>query len=79
MLVQIFFPRKALEFTSLLDPAFQPPCAEVDLVGVVVSVSRTGTFWTTFMSSHGISTEFFISEVKVILVLYLHLRPVKAC
>lgn len=42
MLVQIFFPRKALEFTSLLDPSFQPPCAEVDLVGVVVSVSRTG-------------------------------------
>uniref|UniRef100_A0A8C0EGL5 BRCA2 DNA repair associated n=1 Tax=Bubo bubo TaxID=30461 RepID=A0A8C0EGL5_BUBBB len=42
MLVQIFFPRKALKFTSLSDPSFQPPCAEVDLVGVVVSVSKTG-------------------------------------
>ncbi|NWH49328.1 BRCA2 protein, partial [Fregata magnificens] len=42
MLVQIFIPRKALKFTSLSDPSFQPPCAEVDLVGVVVSVSRTG-------------------------------------
>ncbi|NXL83580.1 BRCA2 protein, partial [Alectura lathami] len=42
MLVQIFFPRRALKFTSLLDPSFQPPCAEVDLVGVVVSLSRTG-------------------------------------
>lgn len=42
MLVQIFFPRKALEFTSLLDPSFQPPCAEVDLVGVVISVRRAG-------------------------------------
>ncbi|NXH15784.1 BRCA2 protein, partial [Bucco capensis] len=41
-LIQIFFPRKALKFTSLLDPSFQPLCAEVDLVGVVVSVSRTG-------------------------------------
>ncbi|XP_030304076.1 breast cancer type 2 susceptibility protein [Calypte anna] len=42
MLIQIFFPRRALKFTSLLDPSFQPPCAEVDLVGVVVSISRTG-------------------------------------
>uniref|UniRef100_A0A8B9MPW5 BRCA2 DNA repair associated n=1 Tax=Accipiter nisus TaxID=211598 RepID=A0A8B9MPW5_9AVES len=52
MLVQIFFPRKALKFTSLSDPSFQPPCAEVDLVGVVVSVSRTGMLWTAFISSH---------------------------
>ncbi|NXA51689.1 BRCA2 protein, partial [Nothocercus julius] len=42
MLSQIFSPRKALTFTSLSDPSFQPPCAEVDLVGVVVSVGRTG-------------------------------------
>uniref|UniRef100_A0A8B9GBJ3 BRCA2 DNA repair associated n=1 Tax=Amazona collaria TaxID=241587 RepID=A0A8B9GBJ3_9PSIT len=42
MLAQIFFPRQALNFTSLSDPSFQPPCAEVDLVGVVVSMSRTG-------------------------------------
>ncbi|NXH29322.1 BRCA2 protein, partial [Myiagra hebetior] len=50
MLVQIFFPRKALEFTSLLDPSFQPPCAEVDLVGVVVSVSRTGCTTVVYLS-----------------------------
>lgn len=42
MLQQIFFPRKALKFTSLLDPSYQPPCAEVDVVGVVISISRTG-------------------------------------
>ncbi|NWV77775.1 BRCA2 protein, partial [Dasyornis broadbenti] len=50
MLVQIFFPRKALEFTSLLDPSFQPPCTEVDLVGVVVSVSRTGFTTMAYLS-----------------------------
>ncbi|NXY64080.1 BRCA2 protein, partial [Callaeas wilsoni] len=50
MLVQIFFPRKTLEFTSLLDPSFQPPCAEVDLVGVVVSVSRTGFTTVVYLS-----------------------------
>ncbi|XP_066032067.1 breast cancer type 2 susceptibility protein [Chamaea fasciata] len=50
MLVQIFFPRKALEFTSLLDPSFQPPCAEVDLVGVVISVSRTGSTTVVYLS-----------------------------
>ncbi|NWV69150.1 BRCA2 protein, partial [Malurus elegans] len=50
MLVQIFFPRKALEFTSLLDPSFQPLCAEVDLVGVVVSVSRTGFTTMAYLS-----------------------------
>ncbi|NWI02036.1 BRCA2 protein, partial [Tichodroma muraria] len=49
-LVRIFFPRKALEFTSLLDPSFQPPCAEVDLVGVVVSVSRTGFTTVVYLS-----------------------------
>ncbi|NXB68738.1 BRCA2 protein, partial [Struthidea cinerea] len=50
MLIQIFFPRKALEFTSLLDPSFQPPCAEVDLVGLVVSVSRTGFTTVVYLS-----------------------------
>ncbi|NXR03130.1 BRCA2 protein, partial [Sagittarius serpentarius] len=50
LLVQIFFPRKALKFTSLSDPSFQPPCAEVDLVGVVVSVSRTGFTTVVYLS-----------------------------
>ncbi|NWW96913.1 BRCA2 protein, partial [Rhynochetos jubatus] len=50
MLVQIFFPRKALKFTSLSDPSFQPPCAEVDLVGVVVSLSRTGFTTMVYLS-----------------------------
>ncbi|NXP35160.1 BRCA2 protein, partial [Leiothrix lutea] len=50
MLVQIFFPRKALEFTSLLDPSFRPPCAEVDVVGVVISVSRTGFTTVVYLS-----------------------------
>ncbi|NXF44917.1 BRCA2 protein, partial [Oceanites oceanicus] len=50
MLVQIFFPRKALKFTSLSDPSFQPPCAEVDLVGVVVSISRTGFTTVVYLS-----------------------------
>ncbi|KFV04161.1 Breast cancer type 2 susceptibility protein, partial [Pterocles gutturalis] len=50
VLVQIFFPRKALKFTSLSDPSFQPPCAEVDLVGVVVSVSKTGFTTMVYLS-----------------------------
>ncbi|KFP76130.1 Breast cancer type 2 susceptibility protein, partial [Apaloderma vittatum] len=50
VLVQIFFPRKALKFTSLSDPSFQPPCAEVDLVGVVVSLSRTGFATLVYLS-----------------------------
>ncbi|KAM9282697.1 breast cancer type 2 susceptibility protein [Cariama cristata] len=50
MLVQIFFPRKALKFTSLSDPSFQPPSAEVDLVGLVVSVSRTGFTTMVYLS-----------------------------
>ncbi|NXX78545.1 BRCA2 protein, partial [Urocolius indicus] len=49
-LAQIFFPRKVLKFTSLSDPSFQPPCAEVDLVGVVVSVSRTGFVTMVYLS-----------------------------
>ncbi|NXP43857.1 BRCA2 protein, partial [Heliornis fulica] len=50
ILAQIFFPRKALKFTSLLDPSFKPPYAEVDLVGVVVSVSRTGFTTMVYLS-----------------------------
>ncbi|NXE08236.1 BRCA2 protein, partial [Lophotis ruficrista] len=50
VLVQIFFPRKAVKFSSLSDPSFQPPCAEVDLVGVVVSVSRTGFTTMVYLS-----------------------------
>ncbi|OXB58071.1 hypothetical protein ASZ78_008411 [Callipepla squamata] len=50
MLVQIFFPRKALQFTSLLDPSYQPPCAEVDVVGVVISISRTGFATMVYLS-----------------------------
>ncbi|NXJ84567.1 BRCA2 protein, partial [Trogon melanurus] len=50
VLVQIFFPRRALKFTSLSDPSFQPPCAEVDLVGVVVSLSRTGFATLVYLS-----------------------------
>ncbi|KFQ35723.1 Breast cancer type 2 susceptibility protein, partial [Mesitornis unicolor] len=50
ILLQIFFRRKALKFTSLSDPSFQPPCAEVDLVGVVVSISRTGFTTMVYLS-----------------------------
>ncbi|NXJ14673.1 BRCA2 protein, partial [Odontophorus gujanensis] len=50
MLVQIFFPRKVLQFTSLLDPSYQPPCAEVDVVGVVISISRTGFATMAYLS-----------------------------
>ncbi|XP_062423110.1 breast cancer type 2 susceptibility protein [Rhea pennata] len=50
MLSQIFFPRKALTFTSLLDPSFQPPHAEVDLVGLVVSVGKTGFTSLVYLS-----------------------------
>ncbi|NWR71646.1 BRCA2 protein, partial [Centropus unirufus] len=50
LLVQIFSPRKVLKFTSLSDPSFRPPCAEVDLVGFVVSVSRTGFTSLVYLS-----------------------------
>ncbi|KFQ41064.1 Breast cancer type 2 susceptibility protein, partial [Nestor notabilis] len=50
MLAQIFIPRQALNFTSLSDPSFQPPCAEVDLVGVVISISRTGFTTMVYLS-----------------------------
>ncbi|XP_040607357.1 LOW QUALITY PROTEIN: breast cancer type 2 susceptibility protein [Mesocricetus auratus] len=38
---QVYQPREPLDFSRLLEPAFQPPCSEVDLVGAVVSVVRT--------------------------------------
>ncbi|KAM9174028.1 breast cancer type 2 susceptibility protein isoform 2-T2 [Pangshura tecta] len=46
VLLQIYIPRKALPFSMLLDPSFQPACAEVDLVGFIVSVSRRTGFAT---------------------------------
>ncbi|CAH7276384.1 Brca2 [Phodopus roborovskii] len=39
--LQVYQPREPLDFSRLLEPAFQPPCSEVDLVGAVVSVVRT--------------------------------------
>ncbi|XP_037655753.1 breast cancer type 2 susceptibility protein isoform X2 [Choloepus didactylus] len=40
ILFQVYQPRKPLHFTKLLDPDFQPPCSEVDLIGFVVSVVK---------------------------------------
>ncbi|XP_051018796.1 breast cancer type 2 susceptibility protein [Acomys russatus] len=39
-LSQAYQPREPLLFHRLSDPAFRPPCSEVDLVGVVVSVVK---------------------------------------
>ncbi|XP_050017867.1 breast cancer type 2 susceptibility protein isoform X4 [Alexandromys fortis] len=39
-LLQVYQPREPLHFSRLSEPAFQPPCSEVDLVGVVVSVVK---------------------------------------
>ncbi|XP_031194695.1 breast cancer type 2 susceptibility protein isoform X2 [Mastomys coucha] len=39
-LLQVYQPREPLHFSRLSDPAFQPPCSEVDVVGVVVSVLK---------------------------------------
>ncbi|XP_038945469.1 breast cancer type 2 susceptibility protein homolog isoform X3 [Rattus norvegicus] len=39
-LLQLYQPRELLPFSKLSDPAFQPPCSEVDVVGVVVSVVK---------------------------------------
>ncbi|XP_034614544.1 breast cancer type 2 susceptibility protein isoform X2 [Trachemys scripta elegans] len=46
VLLQIYIPRKALQFSMLLDPSFRPACAEVDLVGFIVSVSKRTGFTT---------------------------------
>ncbi|KAF5916381.1 hypothetical protein HPG69_017615 [Diceros bicornis minor] len=38
ILFQVYQPREPLHFNKLLNPDFQPPCSEVDLIGFVVSV-----------------------------------------
>ncbi|XP_067569562.1 breast cancer type 2 susceptibility protein isoform X3 [Pseudorca crassidens] len=40
ILLQVYQPRELLHFNKLLDPDFQPPCSEVDLIGFVVSVVK---------------------------------------
>ncbi|XP_078513280.1 breast cancer type 2 susceptibility protein isoform X2 [Lissotriton helveticus] len=40
ILASIFSPRRAIPFSELLDPSFCAPCAEVDVVGYVISISR---------------------------------------
>ncbi|XP_007097707.2 breast cancer type 2 susceptibility protein [Panthera tigris] len=40
LLFQVYQPREPLYFNKLLDPDFQPPCSEVDLIGFVVSVVK---------------------------------------
>ncbi|XP_059936109.1 breast cancer type 2 susceptibility protein isoform X5 [Mesoplodon densirostris] len=40
LLLQVYQPREPLHFNKLLDPDFQPPCSEVDLIGFVVSVVK---------------------------------------
>ncbi|KAL1768376.1 breast cancer type 2 susceptibility protein isoform X1 [Sigmodon hispidus] len=49
-LVQVYQPREPLHFSRLLEPAFQPPCSEVDLVGLVVSVVKTGLASLVYLS-----------------------------
>ncbi|KAK6485870.1 breast cancer type 2 susceptibility protein-like [Huso huso] len=39
-LSQLYHPRQAVNFRLLSDPLFQPPCAEVDLVGYVISIEE---------------------------------------
>ncbi|XP_074940879.1 breast cancer type 2 susceptibility protein isoform X1 [Phalacrocorax aristotelis] len=67
MLEQIFFPRKALKFTILLDPSFQPPCAEVDLVGVVVSVIKKGFATMVYLSDESynlVAVKFYRDQIR---------------
>ncbi|XP_004435415.1 PREDICTED: breast cancer type 2 susceptibility protein [Ceratotherium simum simum] len=40
ILFQVYQPREPLHFNKLLNPDFQPPCSEVDLIGFVVSVVK---------------------------------------
>ncbi|XP_051687774.2 breast cancer type 2 susceptibility protein isoform X2 [Oryctolagus cuniculus] len=40
ILLQVYQPREPLHFSRLLDPDFQPPYSEVDLMGFVVSVVK---------------------------------------
>ncbi|XP_044522033.1 breast cancer type 2 susceptibility protein [Gracilinanus agilis] len=39
-LFQVYQPREAVPLNKLLEPSFQPPCAEVDIVGVVILVTK---------------------------------------
>ncbi|XP_036603873.1 breast cancer type 2 susceptibility protein [Trichosurus vulpecula] len=39
-LFQVYQPRETLPLIKLADPSFQPPCAEVDLVGFVVFITK---------------------------------------
>ncbi|XP_012665452.1 breast cancer type 2 susceptibility protein [Otolemur garnettii] len=51
ILFQVYQPREPLHFNRLLDPDFQPPCCEVDLIGVVVSVvKKTGLAPLVYLS-----------------------------
>lgn len=40
ILFQVYQPREPLHFNKLLNPDFQPPCSEVDVIGFVVSVVK---------------------------------------
>ncbi|KAI5129672.1 Breast Cancer Type 2 Susceptibility Protein [Manis pentadactyla] len=40
ILFQVYQPREPLHFNKLLDPDFQPPCSEVDVIGFVVSIVK---------------------------------------
>ncbi|XP_074072182.1 breast cancer type 2 susceptibility protein isoform X2 [Macrotis lagotis] len=39
-LFQVYQPREALPLSKLMDPFFQPPCNEVDIVGYVVFITK---------------------------------------
>ncbi|XP_074838457.1 breast cancer type 2 susceptibility protein [Carettochelys insculpta] len=66
ILLQIYIPRKALQFSMLLDPSFQPACAEVDLVGFIISVSKKTGFTTLYLSDedHNLVAIKFWTDVK---------------
>uniref|UniRef100_A0A4X2LXK1 Tower domain-containing protein n=1 Tax=Vombatus ursinus TaxID=29139 RepID=A0A4X2LXK1_VOMUR len=40
ILFQVYQPREALPLSKLADPSFQPPCAEVDIIGFVVFITK---------------------------------------
>uniref|UniRef100_A0A4X1TE88 Tower domain-containing protein n=1 Tax=Sus scrofa TaxID=9823 RepID=A0A4X1TE88_PIG len=51
ILFQLYQPREPLHFNKLLDPDFEPPCSEVDLIGFVVSVvKKTGLASLVYLS-----------------------------
>uniref|UniRef100_A0A8C9A5E9 BRCA2 DNA repair associated n=1 Tax=Prolemur simus TaxID=1328070 RepID=A0A8C9A5E9_PROSS len=51
ILFQVYQPREPLHFNRLLDPDFQPPCSEVDLIGFIVSVvKKTGLAPLVYLS-----------------------------